>query len=233
MNMILLLSILAVIGAMPIFLLVSAITRSDLKEAQVNTMTFLERWGGIAPESVQEWIRKAMGATAGFALLVALAATFNKLGDGPIIPILSGSFGHFGAEYTQWSEAHQTEWEGFRDGVRVNWVKIYPDENLVKDPDAWDKWKRDKGKDSVRVPRTLVFFSFIILTAGLVDLTNKTFRRRGVLLVIIGALSFMSFLYIWADRKDSYIHAVFLANETLEQHKLPIPPSFTASYNVR
>lgn len=228
----LLLTIMAVIGAMPIFLLVAAITRSSLKESQTKTMLFLEQWGGIAPDSVKEWIRTTIGSTVGFALLVALTATFNSLGDGPLIPYISGKLNHFGVEYTQWSEGHETEWKTFRDGVRINWVKAHPEEDLNKDAASWDKWKQGKGKDSVRVPRTLIFFSFILAIAGLVDLTDKTFRKRGALLLILGLTFSISFLYIWADRKNSYVHNVFLANESLGQYKMPLPMSL-ANQNVR
>ena len=219
----------AVIGAMPIFLLVAAITRSNLKESQTNTMMFLEQWGGIAPDSVREWIRTIIGSTVGFALLVALTATFNNLGDGPLIPHISGLLNHFGAEYTQLSERHESEWKTFRDGIRINWVKAHPEEDLNKDTESWDKWKQGKGKDNVRVSRTLIFFSFILAIAGLVDLTGKTFRKRGALLLIIGVAFSISFLYIWADRKNSYVHNVFLANETLGQYKMPLPMSLANS----
>lgn len=228
----LLLTILAVIGAMPIFLLVAAMTRSSLRDSQTKTMLFLEQWGGIAPSSVKEWVRATIGSTVGFALLVALTGTFNSLGDGPLIPYISGKFSHFGAEYTHWSDGHETEWKTFRDGVRINWVKAHPDDDLNKDAASFDKWKQDRGKNRVRIPRTLIFFSLILAVAGLVDLTGKNFRKRGALLLIVGLTFTISFLYIWADRKNSYVHNVFIANESLGQYKLPPPMSLT-NQNVR
>ena len=214
----LLLTIMAVIGAMPIFLLVAAISRSSIKESQTRTMLFLEQWGGTAPDSIKEWVRTTIGSTVGFALLVAMTATFENLGDGPLIPYISGKFNHFGGEYTQWSEEQKKEWQHFRDGVRINWHKAHADEDLSND-EAWSKWKQRKGKDGVRVPRTLIFYSFVLAIAGLVDLAGKTFRKRGALLLLLGLAFSISFLYIWSDRKNNYVHNVFLANEMLGQYK--------------
>lgn len=219
MNETLVLSCMAVIGAMPIFLLVAALTRNTVKDAQESTMAFLERWGGIAPNSVKTWVTKTIGSTVGFALLIALTAAFNKLGDGPLVPHLSGLFQHFGNKYTQWSESHDDDWRNLRDGVRINWAKAHHGEDLTQ-PNAWEEWKNRHGKENVRIPRTLIFFSLILALAGLVDLIGKTFRQRGALLLTVGLVASISCLYIWADRKNSYVHNVALANETLNQYKV-------------
>lgn len=214
---------------MPVFLLVAALSRLPIRAAYANTMDFLALWGGIAPRILRTWIRKTIGSTASFAILVALTVSFNALGDGPAIPYLSGLFDHFGNTYTQWSNKHEKDWSEFRDSIRKGWSKEHANEDLIADIDAWNKWKTARGKDSVRIPRTLVFYCAILAMAGLIDLTHKESRSRGALLSALGILSFISFLYIWADRKNSYIHNIILANETLGFYKTPIPESLNNS----
>ena len=226
--MLLLLSGLAVIGAMPVFLLVAALTRCSASQAQRRTMTFLERWGGLAPENLKAWIKQAIGSSAGFVLLVALAAVFNWLGDGAM-PAISRSFGHFGTAETAWSEEHRSDWVKFREGIRNQWGREHPDEDLTSDKQAWEQWKTNRGKDWVRVPRTLVFFSLLLVIAGIVDITARKFRQRGAVLAIVGMIAFVVFSFIWADRKAHYVREVMVANNALGLVKQPVPASWSGT----
>ena len=226
--MILTMSVLAVIGAMPLFLLVASLSRSSVADAQRLTMNFLEQWGGVAPESLKIWVRKTIGGTVGFSLLVALSFGFNFLGDTNITPSISKAFHHFGYRYTEWSDNSERDWVKFRDSTRGRWVKAHADDDLMNDPIAWEKWKNDRGKDQVRIPRTLVWFSFILIMAGFVDILLRNFRRRGALLMFLGAATFIVLMYIWADRKNHYVHEVVLASETLGKNRVEHPPSLVA-----
>ncbi len=220
---------LAVIGAMPVFLLVASLTRTSVTHGQQQTMKFLEHWGGIAPKSLKVWIRTAIGGSVGFSLLVALTFAFNWLGDQPrTTPAISEVFGHFGNPYTEWSVTYNKDWVGFRDKIRDQWVRKYPGKDLVNDPEAWEQWKNQKGKENVRIPRTLIWFS-VLLIAGLYDLTSPTYRRRGALLIALGAVSFVVLMQIWAGKKNHYVHEVVVANRTLCDFKVSEPESLNTT----
>ena len=218
------LAIVALIGAMPIFLLVASLMRKTVAEAQPNTMHFLERWGGIAPSGLREWLRITIGATAGFGLLMALAQGFNELGDATM-PRISSVFAHFGDPFTTWSVRDREDWRGLRDGVKGRWVNLHPAEDLVNDPAAWNKWQDDRGKGMVRSIRALVFFAFMLVLAGVFDLTARPFRGRGVATIVVGLLALTALVQIWVDRKSHYIREVHLANETLRPFGVTVPSS--------
>ena len=217
---------LAVIGAMPVFLLVASLTRTSVTNGQRQTRKFLEQWGGIAPANLKVWIRTTIGGSVGFSFLVALTVAFNWLGDGRhVTPAFSAAFGHFGNPYTEWSVTNVRDWEKFREDIKFKWVEKYPGQNLVSDEKAWNEWKNRLGKEQVRIPRTLIWFSVLLLIAGLYDITSTTYRRRGTLLLVLGAVSFVVLMQIWADKKNGYVRDVVAANRTLGDLKVPVPES--------
>jgi hypothetical protein len=221
---------LAVIGAMPVFLLVASLTRKSVAEGQQQTMKFLKQWGGVAPKSVKVWIRASIGGTVGFGLLVALTFAFNWLGDQPLTtPAISEVFGHFRNPYTEWSVASYQDWVDFRDMIKIKWVKGNPGQDLAKDPEAWEQWKNKQGKEHVRIPRTLIWFSVLLLIAGLYDLMSPKYRRRGALLIALGAVSFVVLMMIWAGKKNHYVYDVVTANRTLGDSKVSEPESLKAT----
>jgi hypothetical protein len=217
---------LGLIGALPLFLLVASARCQSLGTARRGTMKFLEEWGGIAPKSLREWVRTAIGSSVSFAFLVALAFTFNLLGDA-VMPAFSRPFGYFGSHHVAWSEEHRFDWETFRETMKSQWVLGHPGEDL-RQPAAFEKFKNDRGKELVRVPRTLVIFSLLLIPAGLLDLRSKRFRRRGLALLSIGCLSFFLFSIIWTNRKAHYIREVMTANETLGHAKVALPLSWSS-----
>lgn len=217
---------LAVIGAMPVFLLVASLTRTSVTDGQRQTMKFLEHWGGIAPKRLRAWVRTAIGGSVGFSLLVALTLAFSWLGDQPrTTPAISAVFGHFGNPYTEWSVTHNQEWVDFRDAIKEAWGKQFRNENLMNNPEAWEQWKNARGKDSVRIPRTLIWFSVLLVMAGLYDLTSPIYRRRGALLIALGTVSFVMLMLIWAGKKNHYVHEVVAANTELGIYKIKEPDS--------
>lgn len=217
---------LALIGAMPVFLLVASLTRTSVTDGKKKTQKFLKQWGGIAPPSLKVWIRTTIGTSVGFSFLVALTFAFNLLGDQRhVTPAFSKAFGHFGNPYTEWSVTHAEEWDAFREKIKGKWAMRHPDENLVLDKKAFEEWKNARGKEQVRIPRTLIWFSVLLLAAGLYDLSSARYRRRGILIINLGAVSFVLLMSIWADRKNSYVRNVVTTNETLGDFMVPVPRS--------
>jgi hypothetical protein len=217
---------LGLIGALPVFFLVASARCQSLRTARQSTMKFLEDWAGLAPEALKEWTRRAIGSSVGFAFLVALAFTFNYLGDHSM-PAITRGFGYFGSQQVAWSEEHRPEWEKFKEDLRTRWVLTHPEEDLSQ-PAAYEKFKNDRGKESVRAPRTLVVFSLLLIPAGLLDLRSKRFRRRGLTLVVVGCLSFFLFSLVWVNRKAHYVREVIVANESLGKAKVAVPASWSS-----
>ena len=211
---------------MPVFLLVASITRTSVSNAQLQTMAFLEQWGGIAPEALKKWIRTTIGCSVGYGFLVALAFSFCSLGDGKTMFVISKPFNYFGYQHTEWSAIYNSEFEDFQTGFRIRWGEKHRAENLV-DPKKWEQWKVEHGKNLARIPRTLIWFSALLLVAGLYDATSRTYWRRGILLVILGGLSFVGCVYNWADRNDHFVREVLKANLTLNESGQPIPNSLS------
>jgi hypothetical protein len=212
---------LALIGALPVFFLVASARCQSLPTARRNTMRFLEDWAGIAPETLKEWIRTAIGSSVGFALLVALAFSFNYLGE-ESMPVIARAFGYFGSHRVAWSEEHRGDWEALADDLKTRWVTTHPKENL-RDAAIFEKFKNDRGKEWVRAPRTLVIFSLLLISAGLLDLRSQRFRRRGLGLLCVGLLSFFLFSIVWVNRKGHYIREIIAASESLGEGKVAIP----------
>lgn len=216
---------LAVIGSLPVFLVVASLSRVDLANARSRTVHFLEEWGGVAPKGLADWVRLTFGSSVGFALLIVLAYSFNFAGDHSM-PTISSAFKHFGVEYTEWSVDHFGDWKQFRNHVKLEWVELHPDENLENDPAAWAAWKNNRGKRQVRAFRTLVWFSFLVCLAGLIDVFRKRYWRRGLVCIVFGLLAVVTFSLIWADRKAHYVEAVVVANSSLGDKAAKLPGSF-------
>lgn len=214
---------LALIGAMPVFLLVASIKRCSLKQAHSNTMTFLEDWGGISPQGLTNWINLTFGSSVAFGLLIALAYVFNLVGDGTA-PRISSAFSHFNVSYVEWSVSHESDWKKIMKHLRTNWKTLRPSED-IEDPAVWAKWKNDRKKYEARGARTLVYFSLLMFIAGLIDILGRRKWRRGVTVTILGALFFIMMIFVWADRKGHYVEAVLAANESLGELMMPHPPS--------
>ncbi len=224
MNHQLLFPVLAVVGALPVFLLVASLSRTDLKSARTKSLKFLQEWGGVAPKSVAEWVKTALGSSVGFALLVALAFTFNLAGDHSM-RFISSTFDHFGVEYTQWSSDHEFDWKKVRNNVQRRWVELHPSEDLNNNPEDWSKWKNDRNKWQTRAARTLVYFALLLCLAGIIDLAYARFRRRGLVNLALGIVSFVVLSMIWSDRKAHYVEAVLRANDSLGAKAIELPAS--------
>ena len=214
---------LALIGAMPVFLLVASIKRCSLRQARLNTMTFLEDWGGIAPQRLANWFKLTFGSSVAFGLLIALAFAFNLVGDGTA-PRISSAFGHFNVSYVEWSVSHEFDWKTLMTHLRTNWKKLHPSED-IEDPTVWAKWKNDRKKYQARGARTLVYFSILMFVAGFIDILGRRQWRRGVTVTILGALFFLMMIFVWAERKGHYVEAVLAANDSLGELMMPQPPS--------
>jgi uncharacterized membrane protein len=65
------------------------------------------------------------------------------------------------------------------------------------------------------VPRTLFWFSLLLLLASIIDLSSREFRKRGF--AILATALFFGFLTLthYADRENHYMHEVQSANQLL------------------
>lgn len=216
---------LGLIGALPVFFLVASSRCQNLYAARQSTMEFLKDWAGIAPKALREWIRTrtAIGSSFGFAFLMALAVSFNFVGDHSM-PVIARSFGYFGSPEVEWSEEHKPQWKQFKADLRDRWTIVHRED--MNNPVVFEGFKNDHGKESVRASRTLVIFSLLLIAAGLLDLRSKRFRRRGLGLLSIGFFSFFLFSIVWVNRKEHYIYEVIIANQSLGKAKVAIPASW-------
>lgn len=200
--------ILAVIGAIPLFFLVAAISRSNLDNARAVTLKFLEDWANIAPETIRGAVSKALGFATGFALIVALAYGFDRLGNDTMLYVSKG-VGHLNNQLVAWSIDRATDWKQFTDDYQSEWETEHHGE-------SWEDQKTEKmGKWQVRLGRTLFYFSILLILAGLIDIFSKKFRKRGLVLLIIGVVATTACLNYWVHRKEHYIRVVLSQNHQL------------------
>jgi len=204
--------ILTVIGIMPVFFLVAAVMRRSLKRAKEITLKFLDDWANQAPLSLRGVISSILGFAGGFALLVALTFGFNRIGDATM-PFISKQVGHFNYSLVAWSVEHRSDWEDFRNSYKVEWKK----ENREK------KWKDHKIADmekwQVKIARILFYYSLLLVVAGGFDIFSKRYRKRGLVLLVVGIIATSAFLLYWVERKEHYINDVITSNKQL---KLPV-----------
>lgn len=209
--------ILAVIGAVPLFFLVAAISRSTLDRAKKVTLRFLDDWANVAPAALRGAVSSILGFATGFALLVALAYGFDRLGNDNM-KYVSRGVGHLNNKLVAWSVNSEREWKKFRDAYQSEWEKEHLGE-------SWDVQKTETmGKWKVRVARTLFCFSLLLTLAGLLDLFSKKFRKRGLGLLMIGILATAACLNFWVNSRERYIREVIRQNDLLI-HQVPKPAS--------
>ena len=201
--------ILTVIGIMPVFFLVAAVMRRSLKRAKEITLKFLEDWANQAPVSLQGAISSILGFAGGFALLVALTFGFNRIGDATM-PFISKQVGHFNSRQVAWSIEHRDNWENIRDAYRLRWEKENPGK----------KWKDHKIEDlekwQVKIARILFYYSLLLVMAGGFDIFSRRYRKRGLVLLVVGIIATSACLLYWVDRKEHYINEVLRSNQHLE-----------------
>ncbi len=211
--------ILTVIGIMPVFFLVAAVMRRSLKRAKEITLKFLEDWANQAPVSLRGAISSILGFAGGFALLVALTFGFNRIGDATM-PFISKQVGHFNNRVVAWSVEHRYDWENFRNVYRFKWEKENPEK----------KWKDHKIEDlekwQVKIARILFYYSLLLVVAGGFYIFSRRFRKRGLVLLVVGIIATSACLLCWVDRKEHYINEVLRLNQQLEL-PVPIPESLS------
>lgn len=225
---IILFTILALIGAMPIILIVAAVKASTVNEARSETLTFLHDWGGIAPDGLVQWCKTTFGSSVAFFLLIALAFFFNLIGDGTA-PRISAQFSHFEFSSTKWSVENAHDWSKLKTHLRENWIQKYPDQDL-ENMDNWNAWKNEHKKYQLRGVRTLIYFALLLAAAGIIDIIRRKYWRRGIIITLAGILFFISTTFIWSERTNHYIGSIISANHSLGDYKMPLPPSLKAIY---
>ncbi|MFQ5605477.1 MAG: hypothetical protein ACE5HS_19585 [bacterium] len=207
-------SILGVVGAMPLCLLVASLRGETLEKARKLTFSFIETWGGFAPKGLRGWITLSLGSTVGFALLWGLAQTLNTLGK-DIVPYTSAAFHHFGKMNTAWSVENWHEWEAFLREIRRHYNCKHPEHDLMVNRQTFYIFKSSIGATAVRAMRTLFMFSVLLFFAGLFDLRNKKFRKRGMAALMVAIFAAAAFTFTWSARQESYVSEAFLVNNDL------------------
>ena len=207
-------SIIAVIGAMPLFFLVAAAMRISVKRAKKISLQFLEDWAQVAPEAIQGAVSSILGFATGFALLVALTFGFDKVGD-EIMPHISGVFGYGGSQIVAWSVNSRSDWQRMRDDYRERWEA----QNQGR---TWEEHKNELEKRQVRGARTLFFFALLLIIAGGLDIFSARLRKRGLALLLIGVVATSACLIWWVGRKEHYIGEVVRLSVRLNPPLCPL-----------
>ena len=218
------LALVALIGVVPVLLLVAALQRLTLSEANKAAVDSLGNWAGMAPEAMHVKLRTTIGAAVVVGLLVVLAMGLHELGNASM-PALSKMFKHFNEPYTAWSIKHEQEWMDFERDVGKVLLTVH-DQDAATDVDFQNKWNNGRSAIVVSVAQTLVFFSVFLAIAGMVDLAYSLHIVRGVLVLVLGLFVFVFTVHVWTEQKSVHIREVYLANKTLGENSIDPPKSY-------
>lgn len=204
----------AIIGAMAVFILVASLFRQPIREATSITMQFLKDWAVIIPENARAMAVAIVGTSISFVFLLGLTVFFNKVGEQLAAPAAS-VFGYFGKDKVQWAEEQNQDWRNFRDAIIKKWGETRPKLQGKSISKIKERFRETMEKDEVRIARTLFVFALLLPVAGLADIVQKTYRKRGIALAVIGLLVTLALCAIWTQTKNGYIETVISVNRTL------------------
>ncbi|MCG8460558.1 MAG: hypothetical protein MI919_30120 [Holophagales bacterium] len=199
----------AMVCSLPLFLLVAAVGDSSLSVARKRTMKFLETWGEVMPESLRGLISGAIGYFGGFIFLMLMAYLMNASGSLMLPKLLKATGYPGGNAKTTWFAVNFDAWKAFEG--RYQSAAALEDSAF----DWWEK-KRELGKPTVRAFRVAAAASVILLVAGLVDVSSRSRRRRGILLLAVAVACLSIFPLIWADKQAHFMTRLWRANNQLE-----------------
>ena len=201
--------LMALLVALPLFLLVAALLGRGLPEASTKTLQFLDDWAGIAPKAIRGYITKGLGFFGGFMFLMMLAYLLNSVAL-IAMPSLSSTVGHFGDPITSWQVENFPSWKNFEGSYKVQATR--EDENF----DWWEK-KASLDRHAVRACRIGGMAAFLLIVAGGADLVRRKYRSRGWATMVTGAVLLVMFVAMWSYKTTAYIGKLRGANQLLQE----------------
>jgi hypothetical protein len=209
-------SLLAVVGSFALFALVAALRREPFLTAQKKTLAFFDSY----LQGLPSWALAALkvaGATTGFVLIVAITYGFDSLGNAELEHTKRFMAAHERRlNYLAWQVDNVQQWRSELGHYRAEWSR----ENPKKD---WEEHNSvDLKKWQCRWPRTLFWFSLLLILAGIVDSALPGFRKRGLAVLASGIVFTIITLAYYADRENHYIYEVLIDNQSLT-HPVAMP----------
>jgi hypothetical protein len=202
-------SLLAVVGSFALFSVVAAFRREPFLPAQKKTLAFFDSYLQGLPSWALNSLR-VVGGTTGFLLIVAIAYGFDSLGNAELERTKRFMAAHErGLDYLTWQVDNVQQWRSDLGRYRAEWSR----ENPKKD---WEEHNSvDLKKWQCRWPRTLFWFSLLLILAGIVDSALPGFRKRGLAVLASGIVFTIITLVYYANRENHYIYEVLIDNQSL------------------
>jgi hypothetical protein len=209
-------SLLAVVGSFALFSLVAALRREPFLKAQKKTLAFFDSYIQGLPSGALAALRVA-GVTTGFVLIVAITYGFDALGNAELERTKRFMAAHVrGLDYLAWQDDNVKLWRSDLGRYRAEWSREKPQKD-------WEEHNSvDLKKWQCRWPRTLFWFSLLLILAGIVDSALPGFRKRGLAILASGIVFTIITLVCYANRENHYIYEVLIHNQGLE-HPVAMP----------
>lgn len=211
---------LGLIAVMPIGLLLAAYQHISLQSALQSARKILDQWARFAPNNAVKKLVRVGGLSGTLVILGFVAYELNRTGDA-VLPYLSRSVGHLGNREVIWALGHPRDFRV----VTYEFRKIADLSDRIK----WEAEKGKLGVYDVRASRVLFFLFVMVLLAAIVDMGSKSYRERGVALLVIGIVGIGTSFVVWTEREGRYIDNVVSKYEELlakRQKKAELPASY-------
>jgi serine/threonine protein kinase len=209
--------LLAVIGAVPITLLVSAFGGRDLRTAAYHILRTLGSLGGIAPQSANPGRRQVLGLALYLFLGSVISFLLGHAAD-TVMPQLT-FLPHTDLEVTAWALTDPNhDWKTYSMHYKTAFVAHTGATEAI-----WQAHKHSFGRGSIRAARTLFCFGALLATAGAVDLGRRRWGR-GVTSLIAGACACLILYSVWYDREGHYVREMVAASTRLPVELRPTLP---------
>ncbi len=210
--------LLAVIGALPLILLVAALAGLETRAAANRIIEALGSFGGMAPQTPEHGRRRTLGVALGLFLGAVLSVLLSYAAD-QLMPKLRFIL-HSDNEKTVWAlNDPNGDWKAYRTRYKSSFLS-----HTGGTEADWQTQKHSLGRGSVRVARTLFGFSLLLGLAGAVDVIRRRYRRGFP--VLIAALTVSLILYsTWYDREGNYVTEMISASGRLPESLRPQLPA--------
>ncbi len=217
-------ALMGLFGAVAIVAIVASLNRNPLLASFGEMRTFLEAWSRLVPDQSLKKVVELLGYPIAVLILGLFAYILDFLGD-MTLPTLSSCLRHFNKPRVKWSIAESNgDWRKSKIAYRTV-------HEIEGDRIKWDTAKANLGKFSVRFFRTTVYIVFLLLIAGIIDISSSNeFRGRGIALIVIGLVGMPMSIALWGARYERYIDNLM---SNLETNKSRIPKSYSKAIQQR
>ena len=224
----------AFVLTMPLFFLIASLKQCSLKAARNTTIRFLEAWAKESPHALSLLVRKTVGTTVAFGLLILFAYVLDQAAK-LTLPIVAQSRRYYGLCSVKYEFEYATAFSSFEREFASQWKDV-KGEDISTDRRKWYDFNSKNGRTQVRAFRLLAVYSIMFMAAGIIDFVRSKFRGRGVALLAIGAFFVVVSARVWADKEARYIENIIQKNTSLDSHAAQVPdrlkscfPPFSAS----